>query len=313
MFNKCKKITTLLIITIILLNICFSQFTIPKTYAANNTVRGDMIAHSSHDERNKYHGGAPGDQLNSSGEKAEVNIRPFYKRPWNLMLRYTNKDKMLEKKVRNAIAENAVLAALNPHIGYDMDTREGFLNQVSKVNYDVNRLTTDCNSDCSSFVGTIVTIVGHQLGIQELTSIGIPCTADMRGPYTSRGFVPYSDSKYLESAQYLEPGDILVNEGHHTAIYVGDAHDSSSASWPSLEIDDITVNLDELNFDFAGSPKNVSYMGKRKLGILIFSKIAEFIDYIINLILNGIKYSILGYAMAFESIVNNAIKAIEGT
>ena len=80
-----------------------------------------------------------------------------------------------------------------------------------------------------------------------------------------------------------------------------------------MEIDDTTINLDEINFDFAGSPKNVTYSGKRKLGIWIFSKISEFLDYIASIIINGIKYSILGYAMAFESIVNNAIKAIEGT
>lgn len=264
----------------------------------------------------------------NNGASAEVNIRHFYSRPWNLILRYTNDDKELEKKVKQAIVENAVLAANNPHIGYSMDTsgvnsastRSGFYYEIAKVNYDVTKLTTDCNTDCSAFVGTIVTIVGHKLGIDNLTNVKTTSTQYMRSTYTKNGFVAYTDSKYLTSTKYLEPGDILLNTGSHTAIYVGDAnnisgqpYESSENSWPSLEIDDTTVNLDEINFDFAGSPKNVTYSGERKLGIWIFSKIAEFIDYIINLILNGIKYSILGYAMAFESIVNNAIKAIEGT
>ena len=230
--------------------------------------------------------------------------------------------------MKQAIVENAVLGANNPHIGYSMSTsgvdttwtRSGFYHEVAKVNYDVNKLTTDCNTDCSAFVGTIVTIVGHKLGIDNLTKVGTTATQYMKSVYTRNGFIAYNESKYLTSTQYLEPGDILVNTGSHTAIYVGESnnisgqsYESSGVSWSSLEIDDTTINLDEINFDFAGSPKNVTYSGERKLGIWIFSKIAEFIDYIINLILNGIKYSILGYAMAFESIVNNAIKAIEGT
>ena len=263
-----------------------------------------------------------------NGEKAEVNIRHFYSRPWNFILRYTNNDKELEKKVKQAIVENAVLGANNPHIGYSMSTsgvdttwtRSGFYHEVAKVNYDVNKLTTDCNTDCSAFVGTIVTIVGHKLGIDNLTKVGIPSTYYMRTTYTNVGFVAFTDSKYLTSTQYLEPGDILVNTASHTAIYVGESnnisgqsYESSGVSWPSLEIDDTTINLDEINFDFAGSPKNVTYSGERKLGIWIFSKISEFLDYIASIIINGIKYSILGYAMAFESIVNNAIRTIEGT
>ena len=299
MRNKCKKTIALVTIIIILLNICFPHFFMTKTYADTSTVKGNKI--------------------NSAGSKSGISITDFSygtreSNTWNVMLRYTNSDKDLEKKVRLAISEN-VISAINRHcISYSQDYRSTFYNAVKKINFDVSSLTESCSADCSSFVDTIVVIVGHKLGVNELTSLSsLPDTKGMRGSYTRVGFTAYTDSQHLTSTQNLEPGDILLAEGHHTAAFIGDAHDSSSASWPSLEIDDITVNLDELNFDFAGSPKNVSYLGKRRLGILIFSKIAEFIDYIINLILNGIKYSILGYVMAFESIVNNAIKAIEGT
>lgn len=309
MRNKCKKTIALVTIIIILLNICFPHFFMTKTYADTSTVKGNKIANASKNEEGKYKGGTPGDQTHE-----EIYVRDFYNRPWNVMLRYTNSDKDLEKKVRLAISEYAILAANNDKIGYDQTTRAEFYNQVSKVNYDISSLTTPCAADCSSFVATIVVIVGHKLGVNELTSLSsLPDTASMRGSYTRVGFTAYKDSQYLTSTQNLEPGDILVNEGNHTAIYVGDAHDSSSASWPSLEIDDITVNLDEQNFDFAGSPKNVTYSGKRNLAMWIFKKIYQFIDFIVSLILNGIKYSILGYAYSFESLINGAIKAVEGT
>ena len=222
------------------------------------------------------------------------------------MLRYENpEDEELEQKVRKAIVSNAILAAKNDCIGYDKDTRGTFLNEVSKVDYNIEKLTTNCNTDCSAFVCTILKIVGHQLDIDELKNIPLDDTRAMENDLNKAGFKAYRESKYLTSPDELQPGDILLNTIHHTEIFVGDG----SAEWRPAEIDDITVNLDEINFNFAGTPKHMTYQGEKK-GIWIFDKIAEFIDFIVSLIVNGIKYSILGYAMKFESIVNNIAKIV---
>ena len=223
-----------------------------------------------------------------------------------MMLRYENpEDEELEQKVRKAIVSNAILGAKNDCIGYDQDTRETFLNEVSKVDYNIEKLTTNCNTDCSAFVCTILKIVGHQLDIDELKNIPLDDTRAMENDLTKAGFKAYRGSKYLTSPDELQPGDILLNTIHHTEIFVGDG----SAEWRPAEIDDITVNLDEINFNFAGTPKHMTYQGEKK-GIWIFDKIAEFIDFIVSLIVNGLKYSILGYAMKFESIVNNIAKIV---
>ena len=223
-----------------------------------------------------------------------------------MMLRYENpEDEELEQKVRKAIVSNAILGAKNDCIGYDQDTRGTFLNEVSKVDYNIEKLTTNCNTDCSAFVCTILKIVGHQLDIDELKNIPLDDTRAMENDLTKAGFKAYKESKYLTSPDELQPGDILLNTIHHTEIFVGDG----SAEWRPAEIDDITVNLDEINFNFAGTPKHMTYQGEKK-GIWIFDKIAEFIDFIVSLIVNGIKYSILGYAMKFESIVNNIAKIV---
>ena len=223
-----------------------------------------------------------------------------------MMLRYENpEDEELEQKVRKAIVSNAILAAKNDCIGYDQYTRETFWNEVSKVDYNIEKLTTNCNTDCSAFVCTILKIVGHQLDIDELKNIPLDDTRAMENDLTKAGFKAYRESKYLTSPDELQPGDILLNTIHHTEIFVGDG----SAEWRPAEIDDITVNLDEINFNFAGTPKHMTYQGEKK-GIWIFDKIAEFIDFIVSLIVNGIKYSILGYAMKFESIVNNIAKIV---
>ena len=70
MFNKCNKIIAVLIIIVVLLNICFSQFFTPRTYAANNNAGGDMIAQASQDENREYYGGKPGDQKNDQRRKS---------------------------------------------------------------------------------------------------------------------------------------------------------------------------------------------------------------------------------------------------
>lgn len=309
MFNKTEKNIALLIIVITILNIFFSGALSNKVYAANQSVSGNMLAGANQDEKKKYHGGKPGD---STGK--EVYIKPWYSEPWNVVLRYENpNDKELEQNVRNAIASNAILAANNDNIGYDQDKRTTFLTEVSKVGYDLTKLTTKCNTDCSAFVCTIIIIVGYQLNIDTLRMIGITNTGGMEARLTGVGFKAYKDSSYTNSYGKLQKGDILLNTSDHTEIYVGDSQGVNNTQWPSLEIDDTTVNLDDINFNFSGSPQNVTYAGKRNLGEWIFNKIAEFIDYIIFIIINGIKYSILGYAMAFESLVNNAIKAIEGS
>lgn len=307
MFNKLKRIISILIFINIILNIFFSNIVNKNVYATEQNANSNMIAGANKDENKHYSGGAPGDST-----KEEVYLKPWYSRPWDEILRYENpNNKELEKKVRNAIASNAIAAANNDCIGYDQLTRTSFFNEVSKVNYSLEKLTTKCNTDCSAFVCTIIRIVGHQLDIDSFKNIGITTTKGMEGELTRIGFKVYRDSSYTGSSNKLQKADILLNIESHTEIFVGDGNnESSGVSWNSLEIDDITVNLDELNFDFAGNPKNVSYLGKRRLGIWIFSKIAEFIDYIINLILNGIKYSILGYVMAFESIVNNIGKTV---
>lgn len=77
-------------------------------------------------------------------------------------------------------------------------------------------------------------------------------------------------------------------------------------------IDDIVVNLDEQNFEFAGTPKTVTYSGRRKAGEWIFSYFSQFVDFAVSLITNGIKTSIMGWAMTFESAVDSSLKFIEG-
>lgn len=167
-----------------------------------------MLSNSGHDENNKYTGGAAGDQT-----KEEWEIAGWYSRPWTVMLRYP------DRKVGQMIATLSKAAALNDNIGYDQNERLTFWEALKKANYDPANITTKCEADCSAGVAAIVKATGYKLGIKSLQNVPYDMyTGNEQDELTSAGFVAYTASKYLNSDNYLLPGDILLKPYSHTAI-----------------------------------------------------------------------------------------------
>lgn len=166
-----------------------------------------MISNCSHDENGKYKDGAAGDQ------GGEWVIRSWYNRPWNVVIRYP------DRAVGNEIAKLARAAAENDNIGYDQNDRYAFWKQLKANGYDPAKISTPCEADCSSGVAAIIKATGYILGIDKLTKMSIYAyTGDLRYRAESIGFEALTDSKYLDSDDYLLPGDILLYENHHTCI-----------------------------------------------------------------------------------------------
>lgn len=167
-----------------------------------------MIANSGHDERGRYTGGKAGDQ---SGQ--EWQVRTWYNRPWHCVLRHP------DPKVREQIAKLARAAANNNKIGYNQGQRLTFWYALKNANYDPAKITVSCDSDCSAGVSAIVKAVGFIVGNSNLKNVAINnWTGSMRTNFKAAGFEVLRDSKYLTSDAYLIPGDILLNEQHHTCI-----------------------------------------------------------------------------------------------
>lgn len=166
-----------------------------------------MISNSGHDERGKYSGGVAGDQ--TGGEWA---IIPWYNRPWNCVIRFES------SSIRERIASNAEKAANNNKIGYDQGQRWTYWNELKKANYDPAAINTPCESDCSAGVLANVKAAGYQLGNAALQNIDRNgYTGNMKAILKAAGAIVLTGSKYLTSDKYLLRGDILLNEGHHTA------------------------------------------------------------------------------------------------
>lgn len=166
-----------------------------------------MIAHASHDERGKLSGGAAGDQTGQ-----EVCIRTWYNRPWNVVIR------MKEPAMRESVARAMESAARNDHIGYDQGQRNTALAAARTVGYDPARITKDCETDCSA----LVTLACIHAGIPEAALFkggNSATTSTLKARLKATGKVGiYTSKDYTAKTDKLIRGDILLYEGHHTAV-----------------------------------------------------------------------------------------------
>lgn len=160
-----------------------------------------MIGHASIDENGKARGGVAGDQTGR-----EVCKRTWYDKGWNKVIRA--KDNNIAEKIAKAMES----ACANDNIGYDQNQRTTLFVQAQSKKWDISKVTTKCETDCSALVSVCV------------NAAGVPVSKDI---YTGNEanalketgkFEVLTDSKYLNTDKNLKRGDILLKEGSHTAI-----------------------------------------------------------------------------------------------
>lgn len=128
------------------------------------------------------------------------------------------------------IASMAKAAAVNNKIGYCQSHRGTFWTNLADSNFDPAQITVACEADCSSGVAAIVKGAGYRLGIDALKKVSTACyTGNLRAALKAAGFEVLTENKYLTSDAYLLAGDILLNDGAHTATNLTDGAKSSGA------------------------------------------------------------------------------------
>lgn len=167
------------------------------------------IAHASIDERGKISGGQAGNQTGK-----ELCIRDWYNKPWNVVIR------MKIPAMRQKVADCMKKAVSNPRIGYDQLNRNSLLNYARNVDYNPALVTTPCETDCSA----LVTLACIYAGVPEralIQSGNSATTRSLRPLLKNTGAVEIlTDKEYTGAMGKLMVGDILISEGHHTAVVV---------------------------------------------------------------------------------------------
>lgn len=165
------------------------------------TVR---IGHASVDERGRATGGAAGDQTGK-----ELCIREWYSGGWNVLLR----------PVRAELAEKSAAACEaaceNSCIGYDQTGRNTLYTQAKAAGFDLGRIESSCECDCSSLMHVCAIAGGAKL---SYIGNGHTTRTMARAFVTSGDYEKITASAYLTSPDLLRRGDILVKEGSHTVM-----------------------------------------------------------------------------------------------
>lgn len=167
-----------------------------------------LICHASIDERGKISGGQAGDQTGT-----EVCVREWYNKPWNLLLRY--KDAIT---INKAISIATKLANSNL-VGYDQGDRNTLYKELKKNNFNVDayiKSGVKTEADCSSFMFAVWCCVIPSMRYDGNATT----TSDMKAYFVSKGFTAYTDSAHVAGIANLQPGDVLVKTGSHTAMVV---------------------------------------------------------------------------------------------
>ena len=166
-----------------------------------------LIGHASIDENGKANSGTAGDQT-----KKEVCTRSWYNKSWDVVIRA--KDAAMAEKMAIACEQ----ACANDKVGYDQYQRNTLYTQALKVNFDLSKITTACECDCSSLVCICAIAAGVPAGTLYIGG-NMRTTRNMRSAFKNTGlFDILTDTKYLTGDEYLKRGDILVNEGSHTVM-----------------------------------------------------------------------------------------------
>lgn len=160
-----------------------------------------MIGHASISEKGTTEG-AKGD---STGK--EVCTRSWYSKPWGYMAIHPDPD------VRERHARAIEQACSNNYIGYGQPDRNTLNTQAKAVGYDLSKIKTKCNCDCSS-LQNVAAVAAKTPGV-SYGSNGWT-TSSMLAALKAAGYKIITASAYLTSSVYCVRGAIYVKAGSHT-------------------------------------------------------------------------------------------------
>lgn len=164
--------------------------------------------HASIDENGNAKGGSAGDQTGK-----EVCIRSFDEsRDWDYVL-------IADATTRALMKKKAIKLCKSNLVGYDQNQRNTLHTYMKKYDYNASKYIKSgkkTETDCSAFM----TLLAIASGVDELeykTSGNAPTTSTMVDKFVDTG--KFKKKKYSKGMT-LKSGYILVQEGHHTAMYL---------------------------------------------------------------------------------------------
>lgn len=179
-----------------------------------------MIGQASSDEYGRYKNGKAGNQ-----NGRELNIRAWYNRPWDTVLR-PKKPEVAEK-----IAVAMEQACRNMNIGYDQWERTTLYFLALKAGWDLSKVNAPCETDCSALVAVCVNAAGINVSKDMYTG------NEAQILLATGEFKAIKTTTYTASDKYLMRGDILLNTRSHTAVVLSNGTNATGQQLaPSTDV-----------------------------------------------------------------------------
>lgn len=151
-------------------------------------------------------GTAKGTAGNQNGK--ELRISEYYDEGWEFLLRCKDKQKA------EVMAKSCETGCANKKIGYDQNQRNTLRTQAKVAGWNLAKIATACECDCSSFM----TVCAECAGINvPYSGNNAPTTRTMRTAFKSTGMFDV----FVPSVK-KQRGDILVKAGSHTVMILDD-------------------------------------------------------------------------------------------
>lgn len=167
-----------------------------------------MVGSARIDENGNAYGGSAGDQTGK-----EVSKQAWYKhsKGWRV---FRAKNAGVAAKIAKAMEA----ACANSKIGYDQWQRNTLYSQAEKVGFDISKVKTKCETDCSALVRVCCAYAGVMGLPSDFRTGNMPTNLIKTG-----AFVELTGSKYTDKSAYLGAGDILVTKtSGHTVVVLND-------------------------------------------------------------------------------------------
>ena len=165
-----------------------------------------LIGSARIDENGHAHGGKAGDQTGR-----EVCTQTWYKhsRGWRV---FRAKDRAVAEKIAHCMRA----ACNNDRIGYDQYQRNTLYNVVRPYGFDVSKVHTATETDCSALVRVCCAYAG--VSLPDFNTV-----SEAAALLKSGAFTELTGSKYADQDLYLGRGDILVTRTKgHTVVALTD-------------------------------------------------------------------------------------------
>lgn len=166
------------------------------------TTTNVRMGHASISENNTAYGTA-GDTT-----KKEVCERKWYNKPWDYIAIYP------DAGVRERMALAVEAGCANDKIGYSQSGRNTLNARAKEVSYDLSKITTACNTDCSAYMNVCAVASGSPdvtYGSNGWT------TSNMKSKLQAAGYKIVTDPVLVSDAKYCVRGAIYVKASAHTA------------------------------------------------------------------------------------------------